>query len=319
MNLRGKIIGILLIVSGTFMLGGGCDSVIYEDMLDCPQGVYLKFYSKTPCDADSLYPANIKNLHIYVFDANDKYVNVYTADNVTLSKNYEFLVPIYPHGKYSFVAWSGIDSHYTLQSLQAGVATKDDLLLQLKRTADLTENIKGTTLCAGTSPYVFLPDPEEIQGAFYEHTAINMTEYTNRVEVIVEGFSQPEDYVVDIAMRNGDYAVKGNMLLDKEMLHYPPEYTYIENKLSAKFTMLKLETGYDDWLKIKTKDGKTIFYQEDFLGTLLLQNPDVNLSCEHDFVIRFKVEEDHGSYYTVGIWINGWRIHSYNTGVEGGG
>lgn len=318
MNLRGKIIGILLIVSGTFMLGGGCDSVIYEDMLECPQGVYLKFYSKSPCDADSLYPAGIKNLQIYLFDANDKYVNMYTADNVTLSKSYEFLVPIYPHGKYSFVAWSGIDSHYTLQNLQAGVTTKDALLLQLKRTADLAENIKGAALYAGTSPSVSLPDPKEVLGAFYEHTAINMAEYTNRVEVIVEGFSKPEDNEVGVAMRNGDYAVKGNILSGKEMLHYPPEYTYTDNTLSAKFTMLKLETGYDDQLEIKTKDGKTIFYQGGFL-TLLVQNPDVNLSCDHDFVIRFKVEEDHGSYYTVGIWVNGWRIHTYNTGVEGGG
>ncbi len=318
MNLRRKIIGLLLIVSGTLMLGG-CDAVIFEDILDCPQGVYIKFYSKTPCDVDSLYPADIKNLHVYVFDTNDKYVNVYTADNVTISKDYEFLIPIYPHGKYSFVAWSGIDSHYLLKDLQTGVTTKDDLLLQLKRASAVAENIKGTTLYAGTSEYVFLPDPEDIQAAYYEHTAINMREYTNRVEVIVEGFSKPEDYEVDIAMRNGDYAVKGNILLGMEMLHYPPEYTYTDNKLSAKFTLLKLETGYDDWLTIKTKDGKKIFYQEDFLGTLLLQNPDVNLSCDNDFVIKFKVEEDNGSYYVVEVWVNNWLIHTYKTGVEGGG
>ena len=315
MNVRGKIIGILLIVSGTFMLGS-CDAVIFEDMLDCPQGVYIKFYSKTPCDADSLYPADIKNLHVYVFDANDKYVNVYTADNVILSKDYEFLVPIYPHGKYSFVAWSGIDSHYTLQNLQAGVTTKDALLLQLKRTAEQTENIKGTTLYAGASPYVFLPDPEEVQAAFYERTAILMTEYTNRVEVIVEGFEQPQDYVVDIAMRNGDYAVKGNMLLQGDMLHYPPEYSYADKTLSAKFTLLKLETGYDDWLTIKTNDGETIFYQQDFLGTLLLQNPDVNLSCNHDFVIRFKVKENNETYVVTEVWVNDWLIHSYDTEID---
>lgn len=315
MNVRGKIIGILLIVSGAFMLGG-CEAVIFEDMVDCPQGVYIKFYSKTPCDADSLYPADIKNLHVYVFDANDKYVNVYTADDVTLSKDYEFLVPIYPHGKYSFVAWSGIDSHYTLQNLQAGVTTKDALLLQLKRTAEQAENIKGTTLYAGTSPYVFLPDPEVVQAAFYEHTAILMTEYSNRVEVIVEGFEQPQDYVVDIAMRNGDYAVKGNMLLQGDMLHYPPEYSYADKTLSAKFTLLKLETGYDDWLTIKTNDGETIFYQQDFLGTLLLQNPDVNLSCNHDFVIRFKVKENNETYVVTEVWVNDWLIHTYDTEID---
>ena len=77
-NLRSRIVATLAIMTGTFFLGGGCDSVIYEDMLDCPQGVYLRFYTKTPCDADSLYPADIKNLNVFVFDEEDRFVAEYT-------------------------------------------------------------------------------------------------------------------------------------------------------------------------------------------------------------------------------------------------
>jgi len=314
-NLRSRIVATLLFITGTFFLGGGCDSVIYDDMLDCPQGVYLKFYTMTPCDADSLYPADIKNLNVFVFDENDRFVAEYTEENVTLSSDYEMLIPIYPHGQYSFVAWAGIDSHYALQNLQQGVTTKDDLLLQLKQASGGAENLKGTALYAGTSETVFLPDPESVLGAYYEHTAIRLTQYTNQIEVIVEGMQHPEDFSVEITLRNGDYAVKGNILLNGQALQYPPEYSYGDTTLTAKFTVLKLETGYDDWITLKGKENE-VLYKEDMLGTLLLQNPDVNLSCDHHFVIRFKVKENNDTYIVTEIWVNDWLIHSYDTEVE---
>lgn len=316
MNLRNKIIGVLLSISGIFALGS-CEDLIFDEMKDCHQGVYVKFYSKTPCDVDSLYPVEINNLNIYIFDANDRYVSTSTINDVTISKDFQFLIPIQTHGKYSFVAWSGIRDHYTLENLQVGETSKDELLLQLKRIENIAENIKGSTLFTGISPYVFLPDPETVKAPFYEYTAINMREYTNRIEVKIEGVEDPQDYEVDIAMRNGDYSAKGDILLNGDILHYPAEYDYADNILSAKFTMLKLETGYNDWLTIKNKNSEETFYQGDFLGTLLLQNPDVNLSCDNDFVIRFVIE-DRGSYYSVEIWVNDWLVHSYETEVSGG-
>ena len=41
MNLRNKIL-ITLFTLGTIFWG--CDSLIYDDLADCPQGVYVKFY-----------------------------------------------------------------------------------------------------------------------------------------------------------------------------------------------------------------------------------------------------------------------------------
>lgn len=84
-NLHSRIVATLVSVIGAFLLGGGCDSMIYDEMLDCPQGVYLKFYTKTPCDVDTLYPADIKDANIYVFDSENKFVAEYKASNVTLS------------------------------------------------------------------------------------------------------------------------------------------------------------------------------------------------------------------------------------------
>ena len=314
-KLYNRIAAALLLITGIMMTGNGCDALIYEDMLDCPQGVYLKFYTKTPCDTDTIYPADISNLNVFVFDENDRFVADYTEENVTLSSGYEMLIPIYPHGKYSFVAWANVDNHYEMKNLQQGTTTKENLLLQLKQSAGMAVDLKGETLYAGTSDYVFLPDPESVLGAFYEHTSIRLTQYVNRIDVIVEGFAVPQDYKVEITMRNGDYAVNGDILLNGDAMQYPPEYSYGDSTLTAKFNTLKLETGYDDWLTLKGKEDE-VLYHEDLLGTLLLQNPDVNLSCDHDFVIRFKVKENDDTYVVTEVWVNDWLIHSYDTEID---
>ena len=314
-KLYNRIAAALLLITGIMMTGNGCDALIYEDMLDCPQGVYLKFYTKTPCDTDTIYPADISNLNVFVFDENDRFVADYTEENVTLSSGYEMLIPIYPHGKYSFVAWANVDNHYEMKNLQQGTTTKENLLLQLKQSAGMAVDLKGETLYAGTSDHVFLPDPESVLGAFYEHTSIRLTQYVNRIDVIVEGFAVPQDYKVEITMRNGDYAVNGDILLNGDAMQYPPEYSYGDSTLTAKFNTLKLETGYDDWLTLKGKEDE-VLYHEDLLGTLLLQNPDVNLSCDHDFVIRFKVKENDDTYVVTEVWVNDWLIHSYDTEID---
>ncbi|PLB87336.1 hypothetical protein C0T31_00120 [Dysgonamonadaceae bacterium] len=314
MNLQSKIAAILLFAFGMITYES-CDSLIYEDMNDCPQGVYVKFYSKTPCDVDSLYPSDIKNLRIYVFDANDVFVKEYAVDNVTLSNNFEFLIPLEGFGMYSFIAWSGIDDRFTVNSLQPGKTIKDEALLQLKCSAEIAENLEGTKLYMGTSPSVLLPDPQEY-GSYYAHTAVNMLEITNRIQVIVEGFAHPEDYTVYFTIHNGNYTVKGNIIEGEHLNYYCSGIICENNLLTANFTTLKLETGFDDWLYLQTKSGETVFYQEDFLGTILMQNPEINLNCDHDFVIRFKVKEDEGTYVVVGVWVNDWQIHTYPTGID---
>ncbi|ULB33668.1 MULTISPECIES: FimB/Mfa2 family fimbrial subunit [Proteiniphilum] len=320
-NLHIRIVAAMLFLTG-IIAGSGCDALIYEDMLNCPQGVYLKFYTKTPCDADTLYPADISNITVYVFDAGDKFYMEWPAENVNLSKSYELLIPFASPGKYSFVAWANNNSNgsFEQKNLKKGITTKGDLLLHLKQTSGYAAGLKNQKLYEGNSNYVFLPDPESIGGPYYDHTSINMWEYTNRIEVIVEGFRNPEDFMVDIKIRNGHYSVNGEVILNSDVMNYPAEYTYIDSTLTAKFNTLKLETGHDDRLTIKgVGEAGEVLYNEDLLGTLLLQNPNVNLRCDHDFIIRFKVKEHIDTYVVTEVWVNDWLIHSYQTGVDADG
>jgi len=81
--------------------------------------------------------------------------------------------------------------------------------------------------------------------------------------------------------------------------------------------MLKLETGQENTLVIKSKEGETELFRGSLLGTLLLKNPEVNLACDHDFVIDFTAEDqcDCGEYIILEIRVNNWLVHSYQTNV----
>lgn len=313
MNLQNKILFMLFALGTIF---GGCDSLIYDDLSDCPQGVYVKFYSMTPCQVDSLYPSDIRNLNVYAFDKNDILISSQEVKDATLGKNYRLLVPVPSHGLYTFVAWGGINDHYTLQSFQTGKTTKKEVLLSLKHAQTVAENLTGTKLYQGISPAVMMPDPKDV-GSWYEYTAVNMQEVTNRIEVIVEGLPETDvkNYSIGLTLRNSDYTFDGQIAMKGDSINYPAQTTVTGEVISAKFTTLKLATGYHDWIIIKDTKNNKVLYHGDLLGTLLLKNPNVNLACDHDFVIRFRAKDkcECGTYVITEIFVNNWLVHSYET------
>ncbi len=101
---------------------GGCN-MIYEDLSECPQGVYVKFYSKTPCAVDSTYIGQVSDLHIFAFDDKDVLVSTVLQKNVSLDKDYKVLVPV-SNGYFSFIGWAGVNNYFTQSSFVKGVTTK---------------------------------------------------------------------------------------------------------------------------------------------------------------------------------------------------
>ena len=80
---------------------GGCDSLLYDNLEDCPQGVYVKFYSMTPCESDSIFIGSVPSLTVFAFDKKGTLVTFVTQKEVTLSREYEILMPV-SNGSYSF-------------------------------------------------------------------------------------------------------------------------------------------------------------------------------------------------------------------------
>lgn len=289
-------------------------SCIHEDMVDCPQGIDVHFYSKTPCGSDTVYP-QLSELKLCVFDRNGLLVSYYGIDQIEL-QSYSVEVLDAGNRLFSVVAWSGLDSGvFDLNELKAGGTTKSDLLFRLQRIASLqAASLEERQVYFGESPIVFLPDPAEY-GSVFESTSINLQEITNRLTIQVEGLPRSDDYEVVIESANGSMNIDGSVASD-QIIRYASMSGFTDNGiLEAKFTILKLITGYNSTLIVKDKKLNRELYRGDLLGTLLLKSPEVNLECDHDFNIRFTTADqcECGTYMIMKIWVNNWLVHSFNT------
>lgn len=322
-NLR---IWIIMVLFATGALFWGCDSLIYDDLKDCPQGVYVKFYSKTPCADDSLFIGNVSSLTVFAFDQNGKLSTTVQQQDVNLSRDFEVLVPV-SDGNYSFIGWAGVSEKLKRNIFTEGITTREDVMMTINSTYNVAAALSsGERIWHGESPIVFLPDPEEY-GSVYRHTAINLKELTNRVKIIVE-FDKvtmksydPTKLNVAVSSANGTVRIDGTMPMNTPVLTYPSVYTNLdENTGEWNYAMLDLVTGYSNKLNITyTGNNKeeTVF-DGDLIASILLRAVDkgVNLNCENDFTVKFLIKDycaECGTHFSCAVYVNNWLVHSYST------
>lgn len=303
----------------------GCDSLIYDDLADCPQGVYVKFYSMTPCESDSTFIGSVPSLTVFAFDENNKLVTSVTKQNANLSRDFEVLMPV-SDGSFTFVAWAGVDDKFTKGTFTNGTTTKKDVMFKLNTASGVAANLSGTRVWQGESPAVHLPNPAEY-GTLYKHTAVNLREVTNRVKVIVE-FDKatmkdydPKKLHVVVSSANGTMLIDGAMPLNEPVLAYPSTPVYGENVAIWDYNMMALKTGYSNRLHIyytgNKEEGETIF-DGDLIASILLRAVEkgVNMDCENDFTIKFLIKDycvECWTHFSCAIYVNDWLVHSYDT------
>ncbi|WP_042371727.1 FimB/Mfa2 family fimbrial subunit [Bacteroides neonati] len=324
MNLKNKILITIMFALGTILWS--CDSLINDKLEDCPQGVYVKFYSMTPCENDSSFIGEAASVWVFAFDENNKLAAAVSEANVTLSRDYELLVPV-SNGNYTFVAWAGINDNFVKQRFVIGEMTKKDVMITLNSSQGMAAVLSAANqLWQGESPMVHLPNPAEV-GTLYKHTAINMKELTNRINVLIE-FDKltmkeytPENLKVEISSANGTLNVDGSMPYNTPVLTYPSLKTeFTDHSGSWSFSMLDLVTGHHNNLKVtyQTKDKVETVFDGDLIAALLLKAVagGVNMNCENDFTIKFVIKDycvECWTHFSCMIYVNNWMVHSYDT------
>ena len=63
----------------------GCDSAVFDNLSDCPQGVNFHFYSQTPCEQFPNYPSDIRQVRVFAFDEKDVLVSEFSDKKAVLS------------------------------------------------------------------------------------------------------------------------------------------------------------------------------------------------------------------------------------------
>ncbi|MCD7915024.1 MAG: FimB/Mfa2 family fimbrial subunit [Tannerellaceae bacterium] len=290
---------------------------VKEDTKKCisaSTGIHIHFYSLSPCQTDTVYPVDMTDLIVSVFDNEGILVAYHKDTSVEWQQEYIQKIEV-PGGLYTVIAWSGLQSEsFHLQEPVIGQTTKSDLLFRLKRTGTTAYSIAGEKIWYGESPAVYIPENKGSEPMF-EEVSVNMQEITNRLTISVEGLNT-DDVEMLIESANGSMNMDGTVAED-EIITYQPQYVTNSTFLEACFTTLTLTTGQTHTLIIRNKTQGTELYSGSLLGTLLLKNLEVNLACDHDFVISFTAEDacECGIYIILEIRVNDWLVHSYQTQV----
>ena len=292
-------------------LTSSCDRAIYDSMEDCPRGVYINVYEQTSCDPQRLYPREAETLQLFAFDAGGTFVGMQEETGVTLSPEYEVMVPVGPAGSYSFVVWAGLTADkFDLSGLTVGRSTKADLLAQLKRANGTAASLMGKRVFVGETPAVAVG---EVQNLF-PHTEANVREITNRISLKMIGFLTSSNYDVTLSAANTDYSVKGDLLTSESVL-YPTEVMYPDERtLTAFYTTLKLDGLQDCKIVLTEKETGKVILEENLIQAIKdsLVGGNINFACDNDFDIEIDVTRLMDGFLGFSLKINGWLIHSYD-------
>lgn len=300
-----------------------CSKIIYEDLEECPQGVYISFYNQTPCMETPETVGEVNGLYVFAFDLNDVLVTVKKVTGwVDLTEAYKVELPPVEKGQYSFIAWGGTaDQYFTFENFVEGTTTKKDVMLRLRAENDKAISLGEHKVWQGESRVISLPDRKEY-GTVFGEVAINMLEVTNRINITLRLHESVQDrYNIDdfdilAYSADGTYLINRRMPLDNPTLNYPGVELYKDKAArTLSFTLMELKTGYHNLLRLHNKKEKKDFLEQDLLGKVILENPNVNLECTHDFDIVLELEDKckdcPDNNLVINIFINNYQIHSF--------
>lgn len=314
MNLLKKISVAFVALCGVVFIS--C-SQMKDDLSDCPHELIFKFYNQTKCDANPLYPESIKELKVFVFDSNNLLVAQYNKNNVVLDANFSFTVDFTSLGEFSFVAW-GSESFVNYNSdFVVGKTSRDELILTLNhavgevtsRPAALffAEGRDETTQSGVVKRSMGLKDGTEINTVVF-----NMLEYTNRINLTINGLPTTQQYDIFITDNNDSYDYYGKIISGRLPFDYKTNIVENGGVYKANFVELKLESGRDARLVVYDKTADRVAFSCNLVDDLILNtstgtNP-FDLDCDHDFDIEMTVEYRTDTWILLFLKINEWNI-----------
>jgi len=219
MNVRYKL---TLWVGVAFVLFlSACVKSDPDDCVSVPKGIDVYFYSLSPCQTDTVYPVDITDLMVGVFDQEGILVTHSKQANVELEKEFFRQLEV-SSGLYTVVACSGLgDDSFQVEEWKDGVTTKKDVLFRIKRAGGYAYSLRNKKVFYGESPAVYVAEDQDPDAPF-EKATINMQEITNRLSVTVEGLDLSL-FDILIESNNGTMNFDGTVAPD-EVLAYEPAY-----------------------------------------------------------------------------------------------
>lgn len=302
----------------------GCNSVIYEDMSDCPQGVHLQLYSKTPCDVYPSFPEDITDASVFVFDEGGLLVYQFDEKDIKLGADTYIEQLFYrPDGKgYTFVVWSGLEGNMKASPFTVNKTRKNELIMAL--TQERVKPGEGPThVYVGVSEPIYFSNRDN-QGTIFDLVNVNMKPVTQNIRVTINGLPNTSRYEMEISANNGKYDAFGNSLENSEVL-YQSRASVVNNQLQSLFHVMRLNYDTDaefTLYEVMNNGSRKQIYKYDLIKLIEAIYKDggyerLNLDCLQDIDIELTLRQsDLYTYGIIQLRINNWTV-VYNSIILG--
>ncbi len=207
-----------------------CGSVLFDDEGDCDVIYRLRFrYDMNMKFADA-FANEVKSISLYAFDSNDNLVWQTTDAGEHLAREgYCMQLPL-PPGKYSLIAWCGLDGgeSFAVPQISDGSAS-DGLHCRMSRTYDEADGaISSDDLHPLFHGEINVELPADSDGGEYTFT-MPLTKDTNVFRIVLQHLSgkdiNADDFTFKIEDENG-WLHKDNSMRDDEDITYRAWDTY---------------------------------------------------------------------------------------------
>ncbi len=295
----------------TLLLLPSCNKLMYDDLSDCPQGVNIGFYSKTPCELQAQYPDAVKQIRLFAFSEDGTLLGSYNADKVALSKDFRIETDYYHVGETRFYAWAGSDlTAYDFSAFKVGETKFKDMQVALKRQAE-TFNRQIPTLYEGEAKLIQKDRSKE--GTFYDDILINLLQVNNRINLFVDEMLSDHEYTSYIEDENSKYFLDASFAPDTRFRYLPLEEMRVDT-YQAHFDIMKIAKGRNARLVIFDKTAGREVFNRNIVEELIFNEgadqgevPPANyLDCTHTYNISIKL----GAITNMGVsvTINQWNV-----------
>jgi len=308
-----------------FLLAGLCFSCIHEDQDVCPpvdpdpnpDPYEVRFVFDYPLKNENsgvgFDPADVKNIQVYVFDEEGKYMDTFIDNSPAIAEeDYFFRVTLEDAGTYSFIVFGNLTDEYLTEpaTLENGVTHIDEISYYYNNRTNKTNN----TITTRPNHLFYSSLRNAIITKSVDRYTLSLVRNTYVMNFVTEGLPESyENYQFNITDTNWKYKFDNT---------FNPcyEIDYVQNcgpgnssgQYEATFTTLRLAKDRNPRLKLYNKRSGEIVYQEELIPLILKieeQGVEIDFSRMYEFTIHLLFETDPVTgNLTVDININGWNV-----------
>lgn len=333
----------------TLAMAGGltsCDSVIYDDLEECRQGVEIRFVYDYNMEFANAFPSQVDCVTLFVYDENGNYLRTYTeSGDVLKDENYRMVIDDLEGGNYHFLAYGGMHSERSsstradLDNIASDTSsfewTSDPETtpmtdLQTRLRPDCITSPVGTNLHP-----LFYGDLElEVKDDWhsYQTATIHMMKDTNNIRIVLQqadGEPLSNDWFDFTITDDNTLMAWDNAVIPTSTIAYQPwtrgnalAGTWADGTDAqvafAEFSTARLVTSNQPRLTITRKDGHEVLSIPLINYLLLLKSeqyaqmpPQEFLDRESRWSLIFFLDRNH-VWLRTQIIINGWVVRLNN-------